>query len=97
MEYEIRLHPRVAWRIARWGLSDYLLVEVYLTLREVLGANPMQHLVRDEGGDGSFFSFMRTDSPSPHFRHIFHFRVYFDEDERHLDIVEASYYRFFAP
>ncbi len=30
MEYTARIHQRVLWQIARWGLSDFLLVEVYL-------------------------------------------------------------------
>ena len=97
MEYEVRLHPRVQWRIARWGLSDYLFVELHLTLCELLGTNPAEVLLRDEGGDGSFFSFMRTDPASPFFRHLFHFRVYFDEAETHLNVVDVTYDRVFVP
>ncbi|HYT93010.1 MAG TPA: hypothetical protein VEL76_30110 [Gemmataceae bacterium] len=97
MEYEIQFHRRAAWQIPRWGLSDYLLVELYLTLREVLAANPAEHLTHDPEGDGAFFSLMRTDPESPFFRHIFHFRVYFTPTDPHINIVEGSYYRVFVP
>ncbi len=95
MEYEIRFHPKVVKQVARWGLSDYLLVEVYQALREELAADPLGHIHRDADRPqhGGFFVFDRRDPYSPLFRHIFQFRVFFDEDEQHLHVVRASYWR----
>jgi hypothetical protein len=96
MEYEYRLHRRVLAQITRWGLSDFLLVELYLALDEVLSANPVGNLRRDpDGGPGAIFSCWSIDPDSPRFQHIFHFRVFYDEDEKHLHIVRGSYWRNF--
>jgi hypothetical protein len=98
MEYTVRIHQRVMWQIARWGLSDYLLVEVYLALRSELADNPLDHLHRDSEGDGgALYVFARVDPDSPRFQHTFMFRVYFDEDEKHFDIVRGSYWRTLIP
>ncbi len=57
MEYSVRLGPHALWQLSRWGLSDFLLVEVYLQLREEMPRGPMQNLHRDEDGPGSHFVF----------------------------------------
>jgi hypothetical protein len=88
------LSPVVKWQLQRWGLSDYLLVEVYLALQD-LASNPVDHLHRDPGGDpGALYVFRRTDPDDPRFRHLFQFRVFYDEDEQHLHIVRGSYWRY---
>lgn len=92
IEYRLRLHPRVARQISRWGLSDFLLVEVYLRLRELPG-NPSTLLVRDPDSQGSLFVAESVDPDSPRFQHLFRFRVFFAIDEIHLDVVHASYFR----
>jgi hypothetical protein len=97
MEYTLRLHPDVARQIAQWGLSDFLIVEVYLALREDLPSAPMHRLYRDTEGRGSVYAFLRRDPDDARFEHIFMFRVFFDEDETHLNVVKGSYWRNFAP
>jgi len=97
MDFSIRLHPRVRNQMAGWGLSDFLLVEVYLNLREQLGSGPIEHLLRDPEGNGSFFVFETRDPADPHFQQLFMFRVFFDLDEKTLNIVNGSYWRNFAP
>ena len=94
MGYSIRLHPRVARQISRWGLSDYLLVEVYLALREELAANPTQHLAVDpDASQGMLYAFARRDPDSPRFQHIFMFRVVYESSETHLFVFRGSYWR----
>lgn len=97
MDFAVRLFPPVTRQISQWGLSEIMLVEVYLALREVLPQAPMQHLHRDVTGSGCLFVFSRRDPAAPNFRSIFMFRVFFDEDEKHLNIVRGSYWRDFAP
>jgi hypothetical protein len=97
MGYTARFHQRVLGQIAGWGLSDTLLVEVYLALREELVGDPLGRLHRDPDGGGALFAFDRMDPDSPRWRHIFLFRVFFDEDERHLNIVRGSYWRTLIP
>jgi hypothetical protein len=97
MGYLIRLHDRVARQIARWGLSEYLLVEVYLALREELGANPSQHLAVDpDTAQGMLYAFARRDPDSPRFQHIFMFRVLYEQNETHLFVFRGSYWRTLA-
>jgi len=91
------MHPRVLWQIGRWGLSDFMLVEVYLQLRESLASDPGRLLFRDPPRPGSFFVFDARDPGDPNFQQIFMFRVYFDQDEKHLNIVNGSYWRNFDP
>jgi hypothetical protein len=74
-----------------------MLVEVYLKLREELGLFSLNRLHRDENGPGSLYVFDARDPQDPGFQLIFQFRVYFDEDEKHLNIVHASYWRNFDP
>lgn len=99
MEYKIRLHPRVRNQIAGWGLSDDLLVEIHLQLRETLGVHPVAHLQHDRGesGNANLFTYGLRDPADPNFQLIFQFRVYYDEDEVFLNIVNASYWRNFDP
>ena len=97
MEYVVRLGPRVVWQIGRWGLSDFLLVEVYLQLREEMPRAPLRTLHRDEDHSGSHFVFECRDPGDHRFQHLFMFRVYFDEDENHLDVDAGSYWRNYQP
>lgn len=95
MSYGIRVHPSVLASIASWGLTDSMLVDVYLKLRETLAANPVMHLRRDPHGNGSFYTFsLRTDDI---FAHVFNFRVFYDLNETHLNIVHGSYALVFLP
>ena len=97
MEYSVRLRPRVVWQIARWGLSDFLLVEVYLQLREEMPRSTMQNLHRDVDGPGSYFVFECRDPDATRFQQLFMFRVYFDEDENHIEVDSGSYWRNYQP
>jgi hypothetical protein len=93
MRYTSIIHPNVMRQIRQWGLSDFLLVEVYLSLREELAADPVRHLHRDPDGSDSFYVFEKIDPDSMLWVHIFMFRVYYREDEQHLDIVRGSDWR----
>jgi len=74
-----------------------MLVEVYIQLREVLAPNPFVRLYRDRDTPGSFFVFSARDPDDSAFRQVFMFRVYFDQDEQHLHVVNGSYWRHFDP
>jgi hypothetical protein len=94
MEYTARIHIDVARRIRQWGLSDYLLVEVYLALREDLAADPVRHLYPDpDRRGGAFYVFDRVDPESRRWQHVFLFRVYHDQDEKTLHVVHGAYWR----
>jgi hypothetical protein len=95
--YSVRLHPRVSWQIARWGLSDFMLVEVYLHLKEELTSDPPFYLGFDRVGPGAYYVFEARDPQDPDFQVIFTFRVFFDPDEIHLNVVNGSYWRNYAP
>lgn len=94
--YVLRFHPFVAHQMARWGLSDYLMVELHLALRDDLAVDPVRRLHRDPDGPDGLYAAERIDPDSPRFRHIFLFRVFHDEDERHLHVVQASYWRTYS-
>jgi hypothetical protein len=97
MDYKIRLHPRVLKQIGGWGLSESLLVDVYLKLREELCKSPFDHLHRDPDGSGSLYVFETFDPADPGYQQLFMFRVFFDADEAHLNIVNGSYWRNYDP
>jgi hypothetical protein len=98
MEYDILFHERAIGQIARWGLSTWLRVEIQIGLRDELAQDPLKHLHRaDDDQGGSFYTIRRVDPDSPRFRHVFRFRVFFMEDEKHLFIVRGSYWRFLNP
>lgn len=97
MEYVVRLRPRVVRQLSRWGLSDFLLVEVYLQLREEMPRAPLHNLQRDIDRPGSLFVFESRDPGDTRFQHLFVFRVYFDEDENHIDVDSGSYWRNYQP
>jgi hypothetical protein len=94
MEYTYRLHPRVMGQIAKWGLSDNLLVDVYLALREELPSHPSLYLIKDpDDSPGMLYPFDRVDPNSPRFKHCFVFRIFYDANETILHVVRGSYYR----
>ena|SRR5258708_2237406 len=98
MGYTVRLSKRVKWQIPRWGLSDTMLVDVYLQLKDYLSmGEPPWYLHRDPDGPGSLYAFNLWEENRPDFQHIFMFRVFFDEDEKHLNVVNGSYWRYYDP
>lgn len=97
MNYIIRLHPFVLWQIRNWGLSEDMLIEVRMRLHDDLAQDSIRHLHLDPDGPGNLFVFSARDPADPDFQQIFMFRVFFDQDESHLDIVHGSYWRNFDP
>ena len=94
MSYKVILWPSVAKTIASWDLSNYLLVDVYLFLREVLPSNPSGFLRRDAlPFDGMLFEFNIIDPENRLRQHFFTFQVVFSQDEEALIIARGAYYR----
>ena len=94
MPYRLVLHPTVAKTIASWGLSDPVLVDVYLYLREVLPLDPPRFLRRArQPFDGMLFEFELIDSENRLRQHYFVFQVLYSQDEQSLIIAKGGYER----
>jgi hypothetical protein len=95
MEYVVHPRPQVRRRISQWGLSDYLLVELYLLLAEGLAADPPRYLQPDPSDpDAPHRCHVElVDPDDPRFVHTFIFQVRFDPDVPDVFIVQGSYLR----
>jgi hypothetical protein len=94
MSYRVTVQPHVGRKIAGWGLSDGVLVEVWINLREVLPTAPTMFLRRaSEPFDGMNFEFWMVD-PENRFRvHSFAFQAVYGQDEETILIVRGAYMR----
>ncbi|MBI3407874.1 MAG: hypothetical protein HY040_05900 [Planctomycetes bacterium] len=94
MPYRVVLRPSVAKAISQWGLSDFMLVEVYIRLREQLAADPTRLLMRlTEPFDGMVYGFHMIDPENRLCEHFFVFQVVFSQDEQTLIVAKAGYER----
>ncbi len=94
MEYTIRLDPLVRRQIIGWKLSDSLLVDVYLRLKEDLGRSPTSALSIDPSwfdAQGMVYGFELIDPEQRMLVHSFHFQVFYDADEQTLLIACAAH------
>jgi hypothetical protein len=94
MAYKVVVHPRVQATIASWGLSNFVLVDVYLMLHEVLSSQPAAFLRRAEFPfDGMLFEFNLVDPENRLRQHEFVFLVTYGQDEQTLQIAKGGYVR----
>ncbi len=90
MSYKVVLQQRVRREVGSWNLPDYMLVEVYLRLRERLGENPAASLVRiTEPWDGMAYGFEMIDPQNRLRVFVFLFRVVYGQDEETLYIAHG--------
>lgn len=95
MSYRVKVRSSVHRRILKWGLSDIMLVEVLLRLREDLPANRPELLTRTlKPFDGMTYHFSVVDPENRLCRHTFWFHLVFGQDEETLLVVNAAYRRF---
>ena len=94
MPYRVRILPPAVRQIGSWGLSDFVLVDVYLRLREQLPNRPADQLAPAAEADGGMlFPFDLVDPENRFCRHTFLFRVYYHPDEETLLIASGIYRR----
>jgi hypothetical protein len=94
MSFKVRIRPEVARKIAGWGLSDPVLVEVYLRLREVLPLDPLACLRRVvKPFDGMVYEFSFVDPENRFREHFFVFLVVYGQDEESLIVASGGYFR----
>ena len=94
MTYRTVIRPSVQKKIATWGLSDYVLVDVYLRLRELLPADPLRNLMRvADPFDGMVYRFELIDPENRFREYVFFFLVVYGQDEETLCVVNAGYLR----
>ena len=92
MPYQVVILPRAARQIASWHLSDFVLVEVHLRLREDLAQNPSQKLQRQEMPfDGMVYRFRMIDPENRFHEHFFAFHVIYGGDEQTLYIARGGH------
>lgn len=91
MSYKINLPQRVRREIGSWNLPDYMMVEVYLRLRERLGESPSSLLVRiSEPWDGMAFAFEIIDPLNRLRSFQFLFHVLYGQDEETLYVTHGK-------
>ena len=94
MSYRSVIQPSVAKKIAGWGLSDAVLVDVYLALKELLPSSPTAFLRRAETPfDGMLFEFSSIDPANRLRQHLFVFLVVYSQDEETLIVANGGYQR----
>jgi hypothetical protein len=82
MPYRVHLQPSVVRKIANWGLSDPVLVDVHLFLRELLPTDPSGFLRRARRPfDGMVFEFSFIDPENRLREYEFTFLVLYSQDE----------------
>jgi hypothetical protein len=94
MQYRVKISSQVAKKIRSWGLSDYLLVEIYLQLNERLPLNPQLSLRRTETPfEGMVFDFSLIDPENRLREHYCIFHILYGQDEQTLLVAQAGYFR----
>jgi hypothetical protein len=92
MSWKVTIRPLAMEQIARWRLSDFLLVEINLRLREQLPENPSSLLVRSHVPfDGMVYPFDIVDPENRFCMHKFYFHIIYGQDEQTLLVVKAGH------
>jgi hypothetical protein len=90
--YLVQFSPQTQKQLISWQLPDFVLVEVYLRVKEMLGDNPSQVLVPSAEQDGGMLYFFSLVDPENRLvEHIFRFRVYYHPNEEVLTIASGIY------
>lgn len=94
MSFRVEITPSVRRKLAGWNLPDFLLVEVYLRLREELGERPTDLMRRTQQPfDGMEYRFTLIDPGNRLCEHLCVFHVLFSQDEEALLVVNFGYER----
>ena len=81
-------------RMAAWNLPDFLVVDIYLRLRDELGQHPPQYLRPIPGSIGGMeYRFAVVDPEDRLCEHVCVFLVMFSQDEESLEVVGFQYER----
>jgi hypothetical protein len=94
VEYQVRLDALVRRQIIGWKLSDTLLIDVHLRLRDELPLSPTTFLERDPnwfGGEGMVYGFDLVDPANRLLVHAFRFQVLYHADEQTLLVVRGAH------
>ena len=93
MPYRVRVSRSVRQAIRDWHLSDTVFTHVQMLLdRHRLGTNPASQLIPARDVEGGMLLVFSLVDPDNRFReHSFLFRVFYDQDEETLWVVEASH------
>jgi len=95
MSFRVDIRPPARRGIASWGLSDSLIVDVYLRLNEALSDNPWRLLRPSEEAEGGMiFAFSIIDPENRFLVHSFFFQVYYAQDEVTIHVTRGQYKRF---
>ena len=94
MAYRVQLSTLVNRQIASWHLSDTMLVEVQLRLRQDLREDPARSLIRlREPFDGMCYLFSMIDPENRLREHLFAFQVLYHSDEERIVVARGGYQR----
>ena len=94
MAYRVIVPSNVNRKILGWGLSDSVLVDVHVMIREVLPSSPTTFLRRRRHPfDGMNFEFSLIDPQERTRKHTFDFLVSYGQDEQSLHVVQCGYVR----
>jgi hypothetical protein len=94
MPYRVQIRPSVRSKIAGWGLSDFVLVDGYLYLNEVLPTDPKAFLRRArQPFDGLLYEFSFIDPENRLRQHLFVFLIVYSQDEETLIVANGAYLR----
>jgi hypothetical protein len=97
MSYRVIILDSVREAIASWQLSDFLLIEVYVRLRDDLGKNPLQHVRRITiPFEGMAYAIFLMDPANRFCEHVFIFHLVFGQDEETVLVTGARYLRQFG-
>lgn len=92
--YRVIVPVNIDRKILSWGLSDSVLVDVHVMIREVLPSSPTTFLKRRrQPFDGMNFEFSLIDPQERTRRHTFVFLVTYGQDEETLHIAQCGYAR----
>src|SRR4051812_40994343 len=90
MAFRIQLSHLVNRQIVSWQLSDTMLVEIQLRLRQDLRENPAASLIRlREPFDGMCYLFSMVDPENRSSEHLFAFLVLYHSDEERIIVASG--------
>ena len=94
MSFRVEFTRHLRQQIISWQLSDFLLVEVYLRLRQDLADQPARVLRRQRRPfDGMCYTFSMVDPENRLREHLFVFHVLYSQDEDRIFVARGRYRR----
>lgn len=93
MSYRVLPTRRLRAKILSWGLSDFVLTDIYLRLSE-LADNPAEQLVSLESPfTGMVLRHSLIDPENRMCQHVFWFHVVYSADETALLVINGAHFR----